>query len=350
MKDLKLKKKLSGMGGADCILCKSRQADWKDPMKIKEGFPICRTSESTRELYEKLIIEGDGEIVRKAGDYGLREGITNEALTTSEQHSICITHSYINILGWMLKVLYRCNCSYECWMEKSTVIGEPIRRSKNRVKEIFKIEGLVVDAVGGANAKTGTSNDGNTGRKFFEQRNQSLVVSCVAEKYKATIADLHEKLSVVLRVVSSCEKVNVEKLDELCKEISLLIAAKLPWTEINWTLHGTLHHSAELIYLNDGWSLGALSEEALEANNKFVRRYLEQYSRTSSPFLQLTDTMCRLLERSNPEVISYQDGIRKKLKCDECGRKHKTQNHQKYIYDEATVMDKYDSIVLSMIQ
>ena len=167
---------------------------------------------------------------------------------------------------------------------------EPIRRNKSTVRGILKTEGLIVDQVAGANAKIGTSNSGNTGR-FFEQKHPSLVGSCIDEKYKETIAVLHEKLSVLLRIVSSCEKVNVNKLDAFCKEISLIIATKLPWADISWTLHGVLHHSAELIYLNEGWSLGALSEEPLESNNKFVRLYLEQYPRKSSPYLQLTDTM-----------------------------------------------------------
>ena len=127
------------------------------------------------------------------------------------------------------------------------------------------------------------------------------------------------------------------KADDYAKAITTIIARELPWVEINWTLHGLLHQSAELIYLNGGWSLGALSEEALEANNKFVHHYLEQYSRTSPPYLQLTDTMCRLLERSHPELRHYQDQIKTRLYCDECEKKHKTVN--------SVVLNKYDSIV-----
>ena len=81
------------------------------------------------------------------------------------------------------------------------------------------------------------------------------------------------------------------RVGELTTEISLLIVKKLPWVEITPTLHGLLHHSSELIHLNGGWSLGTLSEEALESINKYVRRYLEQYAWTSSPILQLTDAM-----------------------------------------------------------
>ena len=46
MKDLKLKKHISGLGGADCILCKTKQADWSNIEKVLEGFPINRSAET----------------------------------------------------------------------------------------------------------------------------------------------------------------------------------------------------------------------------------------------------------------------------------------------------------------
>ena len=211
--------------------------------------------------------------------------------------------------------------------------------------------GLVIDQVAGANAKTGTSNDGNTARKMFLQKNQELIVDCVEDKYKEVIRELHKKISVLLRVISSCsQKVNYTKIVDLTTDISLLIADKLPWVEINWTLHGVLHHSAELIFLNGGWALGILSEEAIESNNKFVRRYLNQYARTSSPILQLTDAMSRLLERSDPSIQHHQREIRNQIKCDVCKMKHKTKNHDKYaeLYHQ-TVLNEYDSLVIDFL-
>ena len=346
MKDLKLKNKLPGIGRGDCILCETRKSDWKDAEKIREGFPITRTAEGTRELYEKLMAEGNGEIQRKASDYDERLGLTQEAQTSSDQHSICILHSYINVLGWFLKVLYRCNCSYESWIERQTVLGEPIRRSKKRVQEILRPAGLVVDRVAGANAKTGTSNTGNTARNFFNMKNRDVVITCVDEKYKLVLNELHKKISVLLRIISSSSQVDYMKVQELATTISLLISEELPWVEINWSLHGLLHHSAELIYLNGGWSLEALSEEALESNNKFCRRYLDQYSRTTSPELQLTDTMNRLLERSDPQVQERQRRVNRKLKCDICQLRHKTKNHSNFAHlQKSSVLNEDDCLV-----
>ena len=242
MKDLKLKKKWSGLGGADCIICESKQIDWIDITKIKNGFPITRSARSSMELYETLILEGDGEIIRKPKDFDHRKGLTSEPLTFSDQHSICILHSYINILIWFLKLIYRCHIAYECWIEKKTIIGEPIRRAKANVQKMLKEStGLVLDQVAGANDKTGTSNDGNQARRFFKWETRDVIVNCVEDKYKETVACLHKNLSVILRVISSTGEVNCVKLEEITTETSLLIAEKLPWVSLNYTLHGLLH-------------------------------------------------------------------------------------------------------------
>ena len=47
----------------------------------------------------------------------------------------------------------------------------------------------------------------------------------------------------------------------------------------NYTLRGVLHHSLTLNVLNEERGLGDLSVKELEANSKYVRRYLEHYSR-----------------------------------------------------------------------
>ena len=78
MKDLIFKKKLSGIGGADCIICESRKKDWIDAEKIKHGFPINRLAEHSIDLYNKLVEEG-GEINKRPGDYETRKGLTSEA-------------------------------------------------------------------------------------------------------------------------------------------------------------------------------------------------------------------------------------------------------------------------------
>ena len=86
-------------------------------------------------------------------------------------------------------------------MEKKTVLGESIRKAKERVQEKLHLVGVIVDQVSGANSKTGTSNDGNTARIFFCETHVDIIVDCVDDKYKSVIRHLHQNLSVILRLI-----------------------------------------------------------------------------------------------------------------------------------------------------
>ena len=72
---------------------------------------------------------------------------------------------------------------------------------------------------------------------------------------------------------------------------------------MNYTLHGVLYHSTELIRLNDEYSLRSLSKEGLEAANKHIHVYLEIHARKTTNHDQIFDVMSRLLERSHPNVL-----------------------------------------------
>ena len=155
------------MGGADCILCITKQNDWNGREKVEKGFPIERSSESTYKLYEQLVGD-DGEIPTKPGDFDTRQGLTKKPITNSDQINITVTHSYINVTTWFLKVLYRCHIDHQHWIEKSGPLGEPIRKAKNQVLQtIHQATGLYLDQCNRAGGKGGNSTDGPQGRCFF---------------------------------------------------------------------------------------------------------------------------------------------------------------------------------------
>ena len=168
------------------------------------------------------------------------------------------------------------------------------------------------------------------------------ILSCVEDKFKEDLASLHKNLSVALRVVSSKDDVVIDQYVDLLRETSMLLATKFTWAKVNYTLHGVIHHSGDLIAMNGGKGLGSLSEEALEANNKFIRRFLEQFSRKTSPDLQLEDCLARLLERSDPYILERKLNFRPNGKgCSECGsRKHSSRLHVKTME-----LDCYDLLV-----
>ena len=157
------------MKGAKCILCHTKQADWTCTENVHNGFPITHTVEETMQIYTELSDE-NGIVKRSRGDFEIRKGCTAKPLTTSDQHSICITHSYINGTTWFLKLLYRCYADYTCWIEHSDKRGDSVRDAKPYV--LNKIEanhGLILDQCALATAKTGTSTTGGQFATRFDK-------------------------------------------------------------------------------------------------------------------------------------------------------------------------------------
>ena len=140
---------------------------------------------------------------------------------------------------------------------------------------------------------------------------------------------LHFQISIILRIVSCQRKIKIDKFQELCNNATLKIITNMPWAQINHTLHGVLHYSADLITLNDGYGLGNLSEEGLEANKKDIGSYLKLLSRKTSHLEQPTDVMSRLLERSDPCVLNRIIHLHPPKLCRNCGsNEHTRRSHE----------------------
>ena len=345
MKDLKFKKSISGLGGADCILCKSKVSDWTDLTKIKEGFKINRTAADTKEIFHSVIDE-DGNIMIKPKDFDVRSGVTKEPLSDSDQHSITITHSYINGCTWFLKMLYRCHSDWPKWEQKAG-LGQHLDRSKKEVRDKIKLEtGLRLDYVCSAGGKGGTSTDGKQGRRFFSDELLPIIEDLLSKvnnkKYQENLLKLHHQLSIILRIVSCTRKIDVEKFAKHCEETMVNIATNFKWALLNHTLHGTIQHSAELIEMNGGESLGWYSEEGLEANNKDIRNYLERLSRKCDNNKQIEDVHHRLLERSDPYLSYITSTYIRGKSCSICEAKdHTCRSHDKYYLGDVNGIDDF---------
>ncbi|CAL4230687.1 unnamed protein product [Meganyctiphanes norvegica] len=102
--------------------------------------------------------------------------------------------------------------------------------------------------------------------------------------------------------------------------------------------------------LNGGYALASLSEEGLEATNKFIRHFLELLSRQTSAD-QMTDVIISLLERSHSFITSSTCLFKKMerniifLYCN--SNDHSMFQHHKRIQFGPKI--QYDSLVDSMI-
>ena len=129
--------------------------------------------------------------------------------------------------------------------------------------------GLVIDQprVGGA----GTSNDGNTARRFFQQNDVSANIMNMD-------ADFMKRLHIIQATMSCGYEINSSKFKTLCWETASLYVDLYPWYPMTWTLHKILIHGYEVIELFT-LPLGMFSEEAHEATNKVFKIFRESFTR-----------------------------------------------------------------------
>ena len=79
-------------------------------------------------------------------------------------------------------------------------------------------------------------------------------------------------LSAAVKVINSQKRrVNTQKLRDITQEVNLKIVESFPWAAVSPSIHRILAHSWEVVELNNGFGLGDLSEEGLEAFNKHIR-------------------------------------------------------------------------------
>ena len=154
--------------------------------------------------------------------------------------------------------------------------------------------------------------------------------------------ELHHQLSLILRVISCTRQIDTNKFSKHCHETTQTLAVKFPWVRLCDTLHGSIQHSAELIEMNGGLGLGWYSEEGLEANNKDIRRYLEQLSRKCDSNSQIMDVHHRLLERSDPYLIHVTSSLMRSKSCSICkSADHTVRSHDRCVVNDLEGIERF---------
>ena len=85
-----------------------------------------------------------------------------------------------------------------------------------------------------------------------------------------------------------------------------------PWCVVSPSVHRILGHSWEVIQGNDKYGLGSVSEEGLEALNKYIRSMREKGARKNSTLNNFTDTYNHLWDRSRPTIVDMKRKIQKR--------------------------------------
>jgi hypothetical protein len=265
--DGKFAKEVTGTGGAYCLYGHCFEKHAHDIQKVQEGFPLNRTAANIHAVFDRLFDDESGEILKQRGDYGDRQGVTQKPLTGQDFHLAprCL-HFRLRVFSWFLKFLYRLLAKVLIWKKKHLTEKqhENVKKWKKKVIDTAKeITGILMDT---PTSKGGTTDTGNTAWRFFSPDFIPVLESLLPVKYLDKVLNLHHKYSVMLRVISSKQRVDEAMLQQLCLETNVYLLTEFHWVHISESLHGLLCHSFQLINLNDGFGLGQLMEQGSEGN------------------------------------------------------------------------------------
>ena len=316
MTDGKIKKLLTGRGGAYCIVSDCSKEDGNIAQRYIDGFPM--QGVSIPELWNMFsLIEKSGKPLKRIPTKD-RLGLTNKPLLMSTNvNYIPVLHAMLRVFDWCLKVIYHLRASLKSWIESKEDLNVLKITKKEVTDYIEKKTGISVDQPDPTSAG-GSNTTGNTGRRILWNKvNRDILVECVPKNKQVSLQYIFRNLAIILRLISSDCKIKVEKLDLLCKDTATKILDEFNGEiQIPDTLHVLLGHACALVEENGGYGFKKLSEEPLESNNKFVRKFRENLARKTNQMENLTDIITRLWVKSDPIITS----MKRELYCKLCAK------------------------------
>ena len=292
MCDGKMVTNLMQLAGSYCTMCTNSQMDCHNSDVIKDGFLISRSVQSISELAISLADPVSGEIPRKKGDYSTRQGVIAKHITTADLCSnIPVCHSKIRAFEWMIDLLVRQN-SCKKWSSSFKQVKYTAGEKEEKKLERSRIKAALHQELA---INIGDPSDMVTGaafKKFCSDHGRDVIVSLIYDR------EVQE--AVVLVLNSQKREDDVLKLKDLSTSVYLKIVETFPWCVISQSVHRILGHGWERVQMNHNMGLGDISEEGLEALNKFIRYFRERGARTTSTADNFLDTFNHLWQRSSP--------------------------------------------------
>ena len=208
-------------------------------------------------------------------------------------------HSWIRFFEYFIHVSYR--IEFKRWQARSSEEKALLAKRKEFVQREFREQlGLIVDKP--RSGGSGTSNDGNTARKFF-------LHSTISSEITGIDKHVIDRCSYLLQCLSSGFKINSNKFKIYALDTAKILVSKYSWYNLPASVHKVLIHGSEVID-HCLLSIGELSEEAAESCNKLVKQFRRDNTRKHSRTVTNTDLLHRLLLNSDPFISSL-----RKLPC-----------------------------------
>lgn len=241
------------------------------------------------------------------------------------QYGLSTLHAWIKTFECLIHIAYR--MPLKCWQVRGEENKRIFLEQKIKIQKEFRDKmGLIIDKV---RTGYGTSNDGNTARRFFSN------IEMVHEITNINIC-LLKNFSLILRTLSSGKKINTTRFSTLLKDTFKIYVDNFPWYNMPITVHKILIHGCEIIK-NFNLPIGLLSEDALESSHKESRKYRLGHTRKNSRENCNRDLMAALLINSDPLISSNRHIAKTK------GNDYK--DLLPYIIEESTDADVHNSFI-----
>jgi len=211
-------------------------------------------------------------------------------------------HAWIRLFECLLHLSYK--LSLKKWQARTENEKKLVSQRKTEIKKGFKSElGLIVDR---PKPGYGSTNDGNTARRFFENSAISTLITGLNER-------IIKRFHIILQTISCGYDINVNNYKEYALETARMFVSEYSWYNMPTTVHKLLIHGPQII-ASALLPIGQLSEEAQESRNKDIKKYREGFSRKCSREKTMEDVLNWLLVSSDPYISSLRKLPQKKLK------------------------------------
>lgn len=196
-------------------------------------------------------------------------------------------HARIKSMEFVLHLGY--NLTFQRWSTNAETKPQKEANKSRIQKELRERLGIRVDYV---QQGFGTTNTGNTSRRFFH--NPEIV-----SEVTGVDLELIKRLATILEVITCGESVDSTKYGKYALDTARRFVELYNWYFMPVTIHKILIHG-ESIISSSFLPIGYLSEEAQEARNKDYRNYRLRYTRKCSRTATNEDILKRLLVSSDP--------------------------------------------------
>lgn len=184
---------------------------------------------------------------------------------TVSDFGLSTLHAYIRFFEWFLHVAIKLDV--KVWYTTKDVKTQ-IETRKSILQADFRSKiGLLIGVV--LQGK-GTTHDGNTARRFFENTTLSAEITGINEV-------LISRCATIIKVLSCGTAVNADAFKTYAIDTARLYVSEYSWYPMPTSVHKVLIHGSNVISVAL-LPIGMLSEEAQEARNKDVRRYRKKMS------------------------------------------------------------------------